>query len=73
MIWGALKKGVVYSSKTGAMVGLFEVLEASMDFYRGGADLFNSMAAGVASGGFFSAISKFLAFDILFFPVDHPD
>ncbi|KAF9337913.1 hypothetical protein BGZ91_009180, partial [Linnemannia elongata] len=56
MIWGALKKGAVYSSKTGAMVGLFEVLEASLDFYRGGADLFNSMGAGVASGGFFSAI-----------------
>ncbi|KAF9902522.1 hypothetical protein EC991_004814 [Linnemannia zychae] len=58
MIWGALKKGVVYSSKTGAMVGLFEVLEASADFYRGGADLFNSMMAGVASGAFFAAINK---------------
>ncbi|KAF9143471.1 hypothetical protein BGX30_000360 [Mortierella sp. GBA39] len=58
MIWGALRKGVVYSSKTGAMVGLFEVLEASLDFYRGGADLFNSTVAGIASGGFFSAINK---------------
>ncbi|KAG0284153.1 hypothetical protein BGZ96_011480 [Linnemannia gamsii] len=58
MIWGALRRGAVYSSKTGAMVGLFEVLEASADFYRGGADLFNSMMAGVASGAFFSAINK---------------
>ncbi|KAF9096041.1 hypothetical protein BGX23_012064 [Mortierella sp. AD031] len=58
MIWGALRKGVVYSGKTGAMVGLFEVLEASADFYRGGADLFNSMMAGVASGAFFSAVNK---------------
>lgn len=66
MIWGALRKGVVYSGKTGAMVGLFEVLEASLDFYRGGADLFNSTAAGIASGGFFSAISKFLALSFVF-------
>ncbi|KAG0275136.1 hypothetical protein BGZ95_009140 [Linnemannia exigua] len=58
MMWGAFQKGVVFSSKTGAMVGLFEVLEASMDFYRGGADLFNSMMAGVASGAFFAAINK---------------
>jgi hypothetical protein len=58
MIWGALRRGAVYSGKTGAMVGLFEVLEASADFYRGGADLFNSVMAGVASGAFFSAISK---------------
>ncbi|KAF9187043.1 hypothetical protein BGZ51_001564 [Haplosporangium sp. Z 767] len=58
MIWGALQKGVVYSAKTGALVGLFEVLEASADFYRGGADLFNSMMAGIASGGVFAVVNK---------------
>ncbi|KAF8953305.1 hypothetical protein BGZ46_003238, partial [Entomortierella lignicola] len=54
MAWGALQKGAVYSAKTGALVGLFEVLEASADFYRGGADLLNSMVAGIASGAVFS-------------------
>ncbi|KAG0091150.1 hypothetical protein BGZ92_001384 [Podila epicladia] len=58
MIYGALSKGAVYSAKTGAMVALFEVLEASADFYRGGADLFNSVAAGLASGGIFSVANK---------------
>lgn len=59
MIYGALSKGAVYSAKTGAMVALFEALEASADFYRGGADLFNSVGAGLASGGIFSVASKF--------------
>ncbi|KAF9395221.1 hypothetical protein BGX21_010022 [Mortierella sp. AD011] len=58
MAWGALRKGAVYAAKTGALVGLFEVLEASADFYRGGADLFNSMAAGIASGALFSVANK---------------
>ncbi|KAG0254930.1 hypothetical protein BG011_005419 [Mortierella polycephala] len=58
MIWGAVQKGAVYSAKTGALVGLFEVLEASADFYRGGADLFNSMMAGIASGGIFAVANK---------------
>ncbi|ORZ10314.1 hypothetical protein BCR41DRAFT_357747 [Lobosporangium transversale] len=58
MAFGALKKGAVYSAKTGVLVGLFEVLEASADFYRGGADFLNSMMAGVISGGIFSAASK---------------
>lgn len=57
MIWGALQKGVMYSAKTGALVGLFEILEASADFYRGGADLLNSMMAGIASGAIFSVAS----------------
>jgi len=59
MIYGALSKGAVYSAKTGAMVALFEALEASADFYRGGADLFNSVGAGLASGSIFSVASKF--------------
>lgn len=59
MIYGALSKGAIYSAKTGTMVALFEVLEASADFYRGGADLFNSVAAGLASGGVFSIASTF--------------
>ncbi|KAF9387962.1 hypothetical protein CPC16_006753 [Podila verticillata] len=58
MIYGALSKGAVYSAKTGIMVALFEALEASADFYRGGADLFNSVAAGLASGGIFSVANK---------------
>ncbi|KAF9345723.1 hypothetical protein BGX26_002807 [Mortierella sp. AD094] len=58
MAWGALRKGAVYAAKTGVLVGLFEVLEASADFYRGGADLLNSMAAGVASGALFSVANK---------------
>ncbi|KAF9964412.1 hypothetical protein BGZ70_006495 [Mortierella alpina] len=58
MIWGALQKGAVYSAKTGALVGLFEILEASADFYRGGADLLNSMMAGIASGAIFSVANK---------------
>ncbi|KAF9111258.1 hypothetical protein BGX27_005173 [Mortierella sp. AM989] len=62
MAFGALKKGAIYSAKTGVLVGLFEVLEASADFYRGGADLLNSMVAGVASGALFSVanLSSFL-------------
>ncbi len=60
MIWGALQKGAMYSAKTGALVGLFEILEASADFYRGGADLLNSMMAGVASGAIFSVASMLL-------------
>ncbi|KAF9920379.1 hypothetical protein FBU30_009817 [Linnemannia zychae] len=59
MALGGIQKGVVYAAKTGAIVGLFEVLEASADFYRGGADVFNSMMAGLASGGLFAAISKY--------------
>ncbi|KAG0204154.1 hypothetical protein BGX28_003805 [Mortierella sp. GBA30] len=58
MLWGALQKGAVYSAKTGALVGLFEILEASADFYRGGADFFNSMMAGIASGAIFSVANK---------------
>ncbi|KAF9953003.1 hypothetical protein BGZ65_004920 [Modicella reniformis] len=58
MMWGALRKGAVYSAKTGVLVGLFEVLEASADFYRGGADMFNSMIAGIASGAVFSVTNK---------------
>ncbi|KAF8927324.1 hypothetical protein EDD21DRAFT_307388 [Dissophora ornata] len=58
MLWGALQRGSVYSAKTGVLVGLFEVLEASADFYRGGADLLNSMMAGVASGAVFSVANK---------------
>ncbi|KAI8355770.1 hypothetical protein B0O80DRAFT_497306 [Mortierella sp. GBAus27b] len=58
MMFGALRRGAIYSAKTGALVGLFEVLEASADFYRGGADMFNSMMAGVASGGLFSVVNK---------------
>ncbi|KAK3829173.1 MAG: hypothetical protein J3Q66DRAFT_257555, partial [Benniella sp.] len=58
MMFGALRKGAVYSAKTGALVGLFEILEASADFYRGGADMFNSMMAGIASGAVFSVASK---------------
>ncbi|KAI1318362.1 hypothetical protein EDD11_006700 [Mortierella claussenii] len=58
MAWGALQKGAVYATKTGALVGLFEVLEASADFYRGGADFLNSMMAGVASGAIFAVANK---------------
>ncbi|KAF9423060.1 hypothetical protein BGZ94_008401 [Podila epigama] len=58
MILGALSKGAVYSAKTGALVALFEVLEASADFYRGGADVFNSVTAGLASGSIFSVLNK---------------
>ncbi|KAF9572608.1 hypothetical protein BGW38_008504, partial [Lunasporangiospora selenospora] len=58
MLWGALSRGSVYAAKTGALVGLFECLEASLDFYRGGADMFNSTIAGVASGAIFSVINK---------------
>ncbi|KAG0300445.1 hypothetical protein BGZ98_009175 [Dissophora globulifera] len=58
MAFGALKRGAVYAGKTGVLVGLFEVLEASADFYRGGADFLNSTAAGVASGAVFSVANK---------------
>jgi len=57
MFYGALTKGAVYSSKTAVLVALFEVLEASTDFYRGGADVFNSVTAGIASGAIFSVAS----------------
>ncbi|KAF9426645.1 hypothetical protein BGZ76_002667 [Entomortierella beljakovae] len=58
MALGALKKGSVFSLKAAGLVGLFEVLEASADFFRGGADLLNSTFAGTASGALFSVASK---------------
>ncbi|KAG0262685.1 hypothetical protein DFQ27_002203 [Actinomortierella ambigua] len=58
MMLGGLKRGTHYAFKTGGLVALYEILEASADFYRGGADVFNSVAAGVASGSIFSLINK---------------
>ncbi|KAF9969764.1 hypothetical protein BGZ73_007705 [Actinomortierella ambigua] len=45
MMLGGLRRGAHYAFKTGGLVALYETLEASADFYRGGADVFNSIAA----------------------------